>query len=93
MILRQEVMDLFGRKATALVKKLDRDNGILTTDIAHYRQTIRDIDKLIFQMSQLSSWAAQQPYFAELLEGTERRRLDESNRIGGLIIEELRKID
>lgn len=85
-------MDLFGRKARALVNKLDRDNGLLAAEIACNRYTIREMDKLIFQMSQLSNWSDQRPYFAELLEGTERRRLDESNRIGSLVITELGKV-
>lgn len=89
-------MDLFGRKALAearaTINKLDRDNGTLAADVALYRYTVREMDELIFQISLLSDWPSQRPYFALLLEGTETRRKTESNRINEIILKELGKV-
>lgn len=50
---------------------------------------IRNMDQLIFRMSQCSSWPAMRPIFLELLEGTNRRMEAESRRIEALLVPEI----
>lgn len=52
---------------------------------------IRDMDQLIFSMSQCTSWEQMQPIFVKLKTFTDARMIDESNRIKTLLIPEMQK--
>lgn len=51
----------------------------------------RQMDQLIFRMSQCNSWNGMQPLFAELLAGTMQRMREESDRIRTLMIPQIRE--
>lgn len=95
-------MDLFGKKRiaqlereinnlTAMVKNQTNDINRLEASELRLMGQIRDMDTLIFQMSQCSDWLSMRPYFNQLQEPMERRRKDESNRIQTLLIPEMQK--
>lgn len=87
-------MDLTGRKQRALenvikaqaatIKKLE------ASELALMGQ-IREMDQLIFQMSQCDSWARMQPLFDELLCDTRQRMTKESQRIQTALLPEMQK--
>ena len=52
---------------------------------------IRDMDQLIWDMSQQTSWDQQRPIFQTLLAATNRRKSLESDRIQTLLIPEMQK--
>lgn len=95
-------MDLFGRKRIA---ELERANTNLNRRLQQWEndhdatidremsliQRIREMDQLIFAMSQCSSWTEMQPIFAKLKTFTDARMIDESRRIESVLIPEMRK--
>src|SRR6266550_1436953 len=58
----------------------------------HLAATLRQMDQLIFRMSQCQSWEQMRPIFMELLDGTMARMQQESDRIQMLMIPEIRKV-
>ncbi len=88
-------MDLFNTKTLAEMAKVlnesQRENGRLQGDLGICRLIIRDMDKMIFQMGQQTSWNAMQPIFAQLLKGTEHRMKVESERINSIVQHELNR--
>lgn len=87
-------MDIFGKKAKAL------ENVIKSQAATIRRQSknelalmvkIREMDQLIFAMSQCTSWEAMQPIFEKLKTFTDARMIDESNRIKQVLIPEMQK--
>ncbi len=88
-------MDLFNNKAMAEMAKAlnesQRENARLQGDLGICRLVIRDMDKLIFQMGQGTSWNAMQPIFAKLLRNTEHRMKVESERINSIVQHELNR--
>lgn len=52
---------------------------------------IRDMDQLIFSMSQCSSWEEMRPIFLKLKTFTDERMIDESKRIQTALIPEMQK--
>lgn len=98
-------MDLLGRKARAALDALEKEHRELAT--AHMRyidevnqlrqandkliKTLRDMDQLIYIMSQKTSWDAMRPTFQQLNEGTKGRMEIESGRIRNLLTNEVRK--
>jgi len=50
---------------------------------------IRNMDILIFQMSQCLDWPSMRPYFQQLMSDMENRRRAESNRITDIMREQL----
>lgn len=53
--------------------------------------TIRNMDQLIYNMSQCTGFEGMRPFFNELLECTNKRMADESDRIKTALIPEMRK--
>jgi hypothetical protein len=86
-------MDIFNSKALAeasqALNESTRENGRLQGELSICRLVIRDMDKLIFEISQMTAWESMRPKFAELLKGTEHRRQAESERISNIINREL----
>lgn len=96
-------MDLTGRKKRIanLEEALADKECILDISLKGWKETearelamqvkIREMDQLIFSMSQCSSWSEMQPIFAKLKTFTDQRMIDESNRIKTLLIPEMQK--
>lgn len=86
-------MDLFNskalKKAQAIINDLERENGRLKGDLAMFKHLVRDMDQSIYNMSQQPTWERMRPYFKPLLVGTEHRMKSESDRIQGIISDEL----
>lgn len=87
-------MDILGKKVKAL------ENVIKSQAATIRRQSkselalmvkIREMDQLIFSMSQCTSWEQMQPIFAKLKILTDARMIDESNRIKQVLIPEMQK--
>lgn len=95
-------MDLFNRKRVADLEEALADNRRML-DISRIgwvecedremalMQRIREMDQLIFAMSQCSSWTEMQPIFAKLKTFTDARMIDESRRIESVLIPEMKK--
>lgn len=93
---------MFGRKTKALQQQtaaqqaqLDQYSRELQTSAVERDRlikTIRDMDQLIFLMSQGTSWEQQRSHFNELQIGTEARMQAESARIRDVLIPEIRKV-
>ena len=77
-------MDLFGRKAKQEIAKLEASELQLMGQI-------REMDQLIYRMSQCTSWESMRPIFNELQAPAERRMREESNRIRDVLIPEMKK--
>lgn len=58
-------------------------------DAKYQADTIRDMDTLIFQMTQCLDWPSMRPYFQKLMEGMEIRRKAEPDRIANIMRTEL----
>lgn len=69
----------------------DRLNVIKTQEqtIREMADTIRNMDQLIFRMSQCPDWPSMRSLFNELQVGQERRMKKESNRIHDIMRHEL----
>lgn len=76
-------------KQKDLLDKAYEDLEDKTRTIKQMADVIRNMDTLVFQMSQKTSWAEQQPYFAQLQAGMEKRRRQESDRINSILQTEL----
>lgn len=89
------MFDIFNRrKVRELTDRLESYSNDLDTmaiDNANLRQLLREQDELIWQMSQLSSWTEQRPFFNRLLTATNYRKEAESRRIGNIITKELKQ--
>ena len=59
--------------------------------IAEQNHTIREMDQLIYDMSQKSSWETMRPLFNVLQAGQEYRMKQESKRIGHIVIKEIER--
>ena len=77
-------MDLFGLKAKTKITELEEANLRLV-------KAVRDMDQLIYNMSQEDSWKRMRPIFNMLLSDTNSRMRIESNRIRDLLIPEIKK--
>lgn len=87
-------MDILGRKTKAL-------EAVITSQrktIAKQQEAelvlmakLREMDQLVHQMSQCSSWLGMQPLFADLNNLTTRRMRAESDRIATVLIPEMKK--
>jgi hypothetical protein len=53
---------------------------------------IREMDQLVYQMGQCSSWPIMQPYFAKLQALCSRRQNAESDRVRAILVPEIRKV-
>lgn len=87
-------MDLFGKKRQILEKAIETQRGQLAQGSIRemdLQRKIRDMDQLIFSMSQCTSWEEMRPIFAKLKTFTDARMIDESNRIKTLLIPEMQK--
>lgn len=99
-------MDIFGRKRIAELEKALEDQdlamimrlkdaiskaALLERSEMVLMSKIRDMDQLIFSMSQCTSWEEMQPIFAKLKTFTDARMIDESNRIKQVLIPEMQK--
>lgn len=95
-------MDIFGRKRIAELEKelsnittcyRNQTNEVNRLEASEYQLMvkIRDMDQLIFSMSQCTSWEQMQPIFAKLKTFTDARMIDESNRIKQVLIPEMQK--
>lgn len=92
-------MDLFGRKR---IQELEQANANLNRRLEQWEKDgldnmnlmskIRDMDQLIFSISQCTSWAQMQPIFARLKDMTDQRMIDESARIRDILIPEMKKV-
>lgn len=67
------------------------ENAILIQQINELADDIRNMDHLIFKMSQCTNWIQMQPFYLELAEGMEARKRNESNRINNILRKELIK--
>lgn len=87
-------MDILGRKAriqaniiatqsTAIRRLEDSELKLMVQ--------IREMDQLIFRMSQCTSWEQMRPIFNELQGPTNQRMIAESDRIKTLLIPEMQK--
>lgn len=89
-------MDLFNRRRVAELEKanknLNRRLQKWENDELSLMSKIRDMDQLIFSMSQCSSWDQMRPIFAKLKTFTDERMIDESNRIRQVLIPEMQKV-
>ena len=96
------MMDLFGRKRIAQLREdlaqADETNNAFGRKIAQLESTelqlmgqIREMDQLIYRMSQCTSWESMRPIFNELQHPAERRMRKESNRITDVLIPEMKK--
>lgn len=87
-------MDLFGKKATALETVINSQKATIrrlaASELEAHRK-IRDMDQLIFAMSQCSSWEQMKPIFIKLQAMADKRMIDESNRIKQVLIPEMQK--
>lgn len=95
-------MDIFGKKRIAELEKelsnitacyRNETNEINRLEASEYQlmTKIREMDQLIFAMSQCTSWEQMQPIFAKLKTFTDARMIDESNRIKQVLIPEMQK--
>lgn len=87
-------MDLFGKKAKALENVIASQAATirrLSASELDVQVKIRDMDQLIFAMSQCSSWDQMRPIFVKLKDLTDQRMIDESNRIKQVLIPEMQK--
>lgn len=95
-------MDLFGRKRIAqLEESLEDQKRILNIQQMGWKESetrelalmsrIRDMDQLIFAMSQCTDWPSMQPIFAKLKTFTDARMIEESKRIEKVLIPEMKK--
>lgn len=87
-------MDIFGKKEKALRDALTIQFTTirqLTTRELEAQRKIREMDQLIFAMSQCTSWEEMRPIFAKLKTFTDARMIDESNRIKQVLIPEMQK--
>lgn len=64
---------------------------IAANELAAQRK-LRDMDQLIFAMSQCTSWDQMQPIFLKLKTLTDARMIDESNRIKNVLVPEMQKV-
>jgi hypothetical protein len=78
------MIDLLGHKAKARANSLDKANEVLIAQI-------REMDQLVFQMSQQDNWDNMRPYFNTLQNCTTYRMQHESNRIRDVLIPEIKK--
>ena len=88
------MIDLFGKKAKArenVIKAQAKAIAKLEASELRLMGQIREMDQLIFNMSQGTTWAEQRPYFNKLLEGTNERMRLESDRIKTILIPEMQK--
>lgn len=95
-------MGLFGKAKIAQLEAeiaQERARADRMTAEVHFSQnrveylvrTIRDMDQLIFNMSQCTSWESMRPYFTALNDGVTSRKVAESNRINDMLRPELIK--
>jgi hypothetical protein len=88
-------MDLFNTKALAAANSrcaaLEREITHLQSDRDMMAHNIRQMDDLIFAMSQCSDWNQMRPHFLALQGRMEARRQRESDRIQSVIFNELNK--
>lgn len=86
-------MDLFNTKALAAtnarIAGLEQEILHLKSDRDSLAHNIREMDTLIFTMSQCSNWNQMQPYYQALQGRMEARRQRESDRIQSIIFDEL----
>jgi hypothetical protein len=93
------MIDFFGRKARAEITTLNARIDSLNRDLIYADDRIRELadiirenDQLIWNMAQRTSWAEQRPFFNDLQVGMERRKSDESSRIGEILRHELLEV-
>jgi len=88
-------MDLFNAKALAACESrcnaLERELGTTQGDLGIFKFLVRDMDTLLFKLSQCPDYSQMQPIIAQLCAGMEHRRKSESDRINSLINIELNK--
>lgn len=88
-------MDFFGKKKIAELECLTKSQ--ITTirrqaaSVLELQRKIREMDQLIFSMSQCISWDQMQPIFARLKTFTDAHMIDESYRIEKVLIPEMQK--
>lgn len=95
------MFDPFGRKRIEELKR-QVDSANWNAELSHSNhevvskqrddliRTLRDMDQLIFMMSQCTSWESMRPHFNKLQSGTETRMRIESDRIRDVLIPEIR---
>lgn len=88
---------MFGRN-TAKIKALENVIKAQSTTIKKLEDSefslmaeIREMDQLIFQMGQQTSWGAMLPYYRQLQSAAETRQRAESDRIATVLIPEMKK--
>jgi len=95
---------MFGRKA-AQIRQLQESLAQADDNYTHQSKRVRELeaselklmgqiremDQLIFQMAQKTSWDQQRPIFNQLQAQTERRMRLESDRIKQVLIPEMQK--
>lgn len=89
-------MDIFGHKAkikgqAAIIAGHEAKIAALESSELNLMVQIRDMDQLIFRMSQCTSWDQMRPIFNQLQAPVEKRMSDESDRIKTLLIPEMQK--
>lgn len=68
----------------------DTIRRLAANELAAQRK-LREMDQLVFAMSQCTSWDQMQPIFLKLKTFTDARMIDESNRIKNVLIPEMQK--
>ncbi len=88
-------MDLFGKKKTLAQANVIKAQALtiakLEASELQLMGQIRDMDQLIFNIQQCSSWEQMRPLFNKLQEPMERRKQLESERIQAVLIPEMKK--
>ena len=87
---------MFGWSKAKLIKELQDTIQLYKKDVEDREQTIREMadeirnmDQLIFRMSQCTDWPSMRPIFNELQARQERRQRKESDRITNILRREL----
>lgn len=87
-------MNIFNRKAKAqevVIKAQAATIAKLEASELYLMGQIREMDQLIFRMSQASSWDQMRPIFHDLKYRTDHRMKLESDRIATVLIPEMKK--
>lgn len=88
-------MDIFNRKklkaSIRIINSQAKQIGDMHKHELEAQRKIREMDQLIFAMSQCTSWDDMRPIFQKLKTFTDARMIDESNRIKQVLIPEMQK--
>jgi len=87
-------MDLFGKKQAALEKAIAAQRSTITrleNSELSLMADIREMDQLIFRMSQCDSWERMRPLFNELHAQTVLRMQAESDAMAEVLIPAMKK--